>query len=127
MPAEVLDVTTKFMREPVRILVKKEELTLEGIKQFYINVEREVITHAHTQYLNPFFIQSAMLKSAGLNFLQFSPAGHASMVHLKEGKAKAAASEMGPGGTSFLMSRVLCLKILRYTSTFTRFEFIGAK
>ncbi|CAL8319011.1 unnamed protein product [Arctogadus glacialis] len=29
------------MREPIRILVKKEELTLEGIKQFYINVERE--------------------------------------------------------------------------------------
>lgn len=42
MPAEVLEVTKKFMREPVRILVKKEELTLEGIKQFYINVEREV-------------------------------------------------------------------------------------
>uniref|UniRef100_A0A286XGB9 Helicase C-terminal domain-containing protein n=1 Tax=Cavia porcellus TaxID=10141 RepID=A0A286XGB9_CAVPO len=29
------------MRDPIRILVKKEELTLEGIKQFYINVERE--------------------------------------------------------------------------------------
>ncbi|KAE8278814.1 Eukaryotic initiation factor 4A-I [Larimichthys crocea] len=29
------------MREPVRILVKKEELTLEGIRQFYINVEKE--------------------------------------------------------------------------------------
>lgn len=42
MPAEVLEVTKKFMRDPVRILVKKEELTLEGIKQFYINVEREV-------------------------------------------------------------------------------------
>lgn len=42
MPAEVLEVTKKFMREPIRILVKKEELTLEGIKQFYINVEREV-------------------------------------------------------------------------------------
>uniref|UniRef100_A0A8C9XQW7 RNA helicase n=1 Tax=Sander lucioperca TaxID=283035 RepID=A0A8C9XQW7_SANLU len=41
MPAEVLEVTKKFMREPIRILVKKEELTLEGIKQFYINVERE--------------------------------------------------------------------------------------
>uniref|UniRef100_A0A673N2K0 RNA helicase n=1 Tax=Sinocyclocheilus rhinocerous TaxID=307959 RepID=A0A673N2K0_9TELE len=41
MPADVLEVTTKFMREPIRILVKKEELTLEGIKQFYINVERE--------------------------------------------------------------------------------------
>jgi len=41
MPAEVLEVTTKFMRDPIRILVKKEELTLEGIKQFYISVERE--------------------------------------------------------------------------------------
>ncbi|GFX81985.1 eukaryotic initiation factor 4A-II [Trichonephila clavipes] len=41
MPADVLEVTKKFMREPVRILVKKEELTLEGIKQFYISVERE--------------------------------------------------------------------------------------
>lgn len=42
MPVDVLEVTKKFMREPIRILVKKEELTLEGIKQFYINVEREV-------------------------------------------------------------------------------------
>ncbi|XP_052706117.1 eukaryotic initiation factor 4A-I-like [Crassostrea angulata] len=41
MPAEVLDVTKKFMRDPIRILVKKEELTLEGIRQFYIQVERE--------------------------------------------------------------------------------------
>jgi len=41
MPNEVLEVTSKFMRDPVRILVKKEELTLEGIKQFYIAVEKE--------------------------------------------------------------------------------------
>jgi translation initiation factor 4A len=41
MPAEVLEVTKKFMREPVRILVKKEELTLEGIRQFYISVDKE--------------------------------------------------------------------------------------
>lgn len=41
MPLEVLDVTAKFMREPIRILVKRDELTLEGIKQFYISVERE--------------------------------------------------------------------------------------
>eukprot|EP00105_Crassostrea_gigas_P007589 XP_011421890.2 PREDICTED: eukaryotic initiation factor 4A-II [Crassostrea gigas] len=41
MPVEVLDVTKKFMRDPIRILVKKEELTLEGIRQFYIQVERE--------------------------------------------------------------------------------------
>lgn len=41
MPPDVLDVTTCFMRNPVQILVKKEELTLEGIKQFYVFVERE--------------------------------------------------------------------------------------
>jgi len=41
MPEEVLEVTKKFMRNPVRILVKKEELTLDGITQFYIMVEKE--------------------------------------------------------------------------------------
>jgi translation initiation factor 4A len=41
MPQDVLEVTTKFMRDPIRILVKKDELTLEGIKQFYIAVEKE--------------------------------------------------------------------------------------
>ena len=41
MPDEVLEVTKRFMRDPIRILVKKEELTLEGIRQFYISVERE--------------------------------------------------------------------------------------
>merc|ERR1712093_776271 len=38
---EVLEVTQKFMRDPVRILVKRDELTLEGIKQFYVAVDRE--------------------------------------------------------------------------------------
>merc|ERR1712003_290639 len=28
-------------REPIRILVKRDELTLEGIKQFYVSVEKE--------------------------------------------------------------------------------------
>ncbi|CAD6944129.1 unnamed protein product [Tilletia laevis] len=41
MPTEVLEVTKKFMREPIRILVKRDELTLEGIKQFYVAVEKE--------------------------------------------------------------------------------------
>ena len=40
MPPGVLDITSQFMRDPVRILVK-DELTLEGIKQFYVAVERE--------------------------------------------------------------------------------------
>ncbi|GMF82253.1 unnamed protein product [[Candida] boidinii] len=41
MPQDVLEVTTKFMRDPVRILVKKDQLTLEGIKQFFVNVDEE--------------------------------------------------------------------------------------
>ena len=41
MPEEVLELTKKFMRDPVRILVKRESLTLEGIKQFFIAVEEE--------------------------------------------------------------------------------------
>ncbi|XP_045596811.1 eukaryotic initiation factor 4A-I-like [Procambarus clarkii] len=41
MPPDVMDVTTKFMRDPVTILVQREELTLEGIKQFFVNVEKE--------------------------------------------------------------------------------------
>ena len=41
MPSDVLEVTKKFMRDPIRILIKKEELTLEGIRQFYINAEQE--------------------------------------------------------------------------------------
>lgn len=41
MPLEVLEVTNKFMRDPIRILVKRDELTLEGIRQFYIAIDRE--------------------------------------------------------------------------------------
>lgn len=39
MPSDVLEVSKKFMRDPIRILVKRDELTLEGIKQFYIGKE----------------------------------------------------------------------------------------
>lgn len=41
MPNEILEITREFMRNPVRILVKSENLTLEGIRQFYVSVENE--------------------------------------------------------------------------------------
>jgi len=41
LPQDVLDMTTKFMNDPVKVLVKRDELTLEGIKQFFVAVERE--------------------------------------------------------------------------------------
>merc|ERR1711976_1099925 len=41
LPHEILEMTHKFMSDPIRILVKRDELTLEGIKQFFVAVERE--------------------------------------------------------------------------------------
>ena len=41
LPHEVLEVTTKFVTDPTHILVKRDELTLEGIKQFFVAVEKE--------------------------------------------------------------------------------------
>eukprot|EP00750_Incisomonas_marina_P013226 INCI17259.1.p1 GENE.INCI17259.1~~INCI17259.1.p1 ORF type:complete len:452 (-),score=97.15 INCI17259.1:248-1501(-) len=41
MPNEALDIAQRFMRDPVRILVKRDELTLEGIRQFYIHLDNE--------------------------------------------------------------------------------------
>ncbi|KAJ3194225.1 Eukaryotic initiation factor 4A-III [Irineochytrium annulatum] len=41
LPHDVLEITTKFMTDPIRILVKRDELTLEGIKQFFVAVEKE--------------------------------------------------------------------------------------
>lgn len=41
MPKEALEITEKFMKTPTKILVKRDELTLEGIRQFFILVESE--------------------------------------------------------------------------------------
>lgn len=42
MPADVLEVAKTFMQDPMKILVKKEEeLSVEGIQQFYVYTETE--------------------------------------------------------------------------------------
>ncbi|CDR94576.1 eukaryotic initiation factor 4A-3 (eIF4A-3), putative [Babesia bigemina] len=41
LPQEVVEITHKFMNNPFRVLVKRDELTLEGIKQFFVSVEKE--------------------------------------------------------------------------------------
>ncbi|CUM57332.1 unnamed protein product [Debaryomyces tyrocola] len=38
---EVLEVTGKFTTDPVKILVKRDDITLEGIKQYHIQCEKE--------------------------------------------------------------------------------------
>jgi translation initiation factor 4A len=40
LPQEVLELSKKFITDPINILVKREELTLEGIKQFYVGLEK---------------------------------------------------------------------------------------
>jgi len=39
IPAEIEELTRKFMRDPIKILVKSENLTLEGISQYSVYVE----------------------------------------------------------------------------------------
>ena len=38
LPQEIHNLTNKFMRNPIEILVKSEQLTLEGIDQYYVNL-----------------------------------------------------------------------------------------
>jgi translation initiation factor 4A len=41
MPKEIVQLTSNFMNEPAKILVKNEELTLLGIKQYYVTLKKE--------------------------------------------------------------------------------------
>ncbi|EGR27037.1 hypothetical protein IMG5_202750 [Ichthyophthirius multifiliis] len=41
MPPDILEITKQFMRDPATILVKNDELTLDGIKQYYIALDKE--------------------------------------------------------------------------------------
>ena len=41
LPEDLIALTDKFMRDPVRILVKSEQLTLEGIRQYYVALDTD--------------------------------------------------------------------------------------
>ena len=41
MPKDIVEMTTMFMKDPAKILVKNEELTLEGIKQYYVYLKKD--------------------------------------------------------------------------------------
>lgn len=40
MPQEIVDLTENFMNNPEKLLINRDELTLEGIKQFYIDLKQ---------------------------------------------------------------------------------------
>jgi translation initiation factor 4A len=41
MPKDIVSLTNNFMNNPAKILVKNEQLTLEGIKQYYVILKRD--------------------------------------------------------------------------------------
>lgn len=41
LPPEILQLTTKFMRDPIRITMEAEKLSLEGIRQYFVAVESD--------------------------------------------------------------------------------------
>ena len=41
MPQDILQLTEKFMNNPLKILIPTENLTLEGIRQYYVAMEKE--------------------------------------------------------------------------------------
>ena len=41
MPPEILEMTNAFLRNPTKILVKNEQLTLDGIKQYFVSLDKE--------------------------------------------------------------------------------------
>lgn len=41
MPRELMNLTNNFMRDPIKVLVKSEQLTLEGISQYYIALNND--------------------------------------------------------------------------------------
>jgi hypothetical protein len=47
LPYDVLEMTTKFTTDPIRILVKRGELILEGIKQFLVATLEVCVRHTH--------------------------------------------------------------------------------
>ena len=45
MPPTITELTSKFVTNPVKIIVKSEQLTLEGIKQYYVNLDNDAMKY----------------------------------------------------------------------------------
>lgn len=54
LPPYINNITSKFMRDPVRVTVKTEQLTLEGISQYFIAVEDDMQKYATVKDLYKF-------------------------------------------------------------------------
>ena len=61
MPPEIEALTDKFMRNPIKILVKAEMLTLEGISQYYVAFDDDLQNSQHLKiYLKLFLYHNVL-------------------------------------------------------------------
>ena len=61
LPPSVLELSQKFVRNPVKIIVKAEELTLEGIRQYYVDVDEEYKFNTICDLYKEFSITSCVI------------------------------------------------------------------
>lgn len=45
MPPTITELTSKFVTNPIKIIVKSEQLTLEGIKQYFVSLENDIMKY----------------------------------------------------------------------------------
>jgi superfamily II DNA/RNA helicase len=55
LPENIYEITDKFMRNPVKIIVKAEQLTLEGIAQYFVALDDDQQKYATLKDLYSFF------------------------------------------------------------------------
>jgi superfamily II DNA/RNA helicase len=58
LPNNIFKITDKFMRDPIKICVKAESLTLEGIRQYYVAIEDDMQKFLTLKDLYPYISSS---------------------------------------------------------------------
>lgn len=87
MPKEILQLTKFFMKDPARIILKNEEVTLKGIQQFYVTLKKEWKVDTLIQLYKGLNINQAIIfcnskRSAELVAEELNKKGHMiSLIH----------------------------------------------
>ena len=69
MPTDLQELTDKFLRTPVKILVKAEQLTLQGIAQYYINLEDDLQKYECMKFVSSLTVSQAIIYCNSTNEL----------------------------------------------------------
>ena len=61
MPNDLQELTNKFMVDPIKILVKADQLTLQGIAQYFINIDDDVGKYETIKDLSVVYLSHKLL------------------------------------------------------------------